>query len=65
MNKNPIYPLLMLALSFSALAQKPPEPRIVDLKSADGALLKASYFAAANPGPGVLLYHQSNRTRQS
>lgn len=65
MNKNPIYPLLMLALSFSALAQKPPEPRIVDLKSADGTLLKATYFAATNPGPGVLLYHQSNRTRQS
>jgi predicted acyl esterase len=27
--------------------------------------LKASYFAAAKPGPGVLLLHQSNRTRDS
>ena len=37
----------------------------VDLKAADGTILKASYFAAARPGPGVLLLHQSNRTRDS
>src|ERR1700720_47822 len=39
--------------------------RVVDLKSADGIMLKATYFAAAKPGPGVLLFHQSNRTRKS
>ncbi len=39
--------------------------RVVDLKSADGTLLKATYFAADKPGPGVLLLHQGNRTRQS
>jgi len=39
--------------------------RVVDLKASDGTLLKASYFAAAKPGPGVLLLHQSNRTRDS
>jgi dienelactone hydrolase len=38
-------------------------PRVIDLKAPDGTLLKASYFAAAKPGPGVLLFHQSNRTR--
>src|SRR5437667_1024130 len=38
--------------------------RVVDLKSTDGTVLKATYFAAANPGPGVLLFHQSNRTRK-
>jgi dienelactone hydrolase len=38
---------------------------VVDLKSADGTILKASYFASAKPGPGVLLFHQSNRTRKS
>jgi tetratricopeptide (TPR) repeat protein len=43
--------------------QQPPALRVVDLKSPDGAILKASYFAAAKPGPGVLLFHQSNRTR--
>jgi dienelactone hydrolase len=48
-------------------AQQPqqPAPRVVDLKAADGTILKASHFAAAKPGPGVLLLHQSNRTRDS
>jgi pimeloyl-ACP methyl ester carboxylesterase len=40
-------------------------PRVVDLKASDGTVLKASYFAAAKPGPGVLLLHQSNRDRKS
>jgi dienelactone hydrolase len=40
-------------------------PHTVDLKSADGTLLKATYFPATKPGPGVLLFHQSNRTRTS
>src|SRR5262249_36706818 len=34
------------------------------LKAPDGTLLKATYFAAAEPGPGALLFHQSNRTRK-
>jgi len=42
-----------------------PAPRVVDLKAPDGAILKASYFGAAKPGPGVLLLHQSNRTRKA
>jgi pimeloyl-ACP methyl ester carboxylesterase len=49
-------------------AQSSPEPpaaRVVDLKASDGTLLKASYFAAAKPGPSVLLFHQSNRDRKS
>ena len=37
----------------------------VDLKTSDGTQLKASYFAAAKPGPGVLLLHQANRDRKS
>ena len=39
--------------------------RVVDVKSSDDTIVKASYFAAAKPGPGVLLFHQSNRTRDS
>src|ERR1700720_4523756 len=46
-------------------SQQPSAPRVVDLRAADGTILKASYFAAAKPGPGVLLLHQSNRTRDS
>jgi len=40
-------------------------PRVVDLKTPDGMILKGTYFAAAKPGPGVLLFHQGNRTRNS
>jgi len=39
--------------------------RNVDVKSADGTILKGSFFAAAKPGASVLLFHQSNRTRKS
>src|SRR5205823_1789641 len=46
-------------------SHQPPAVRVVDLKASDGTILKASYFAAAKPGPGVLLLHQSNRPRQS
>jgi alpha-beta hydrolase superfamily lysophospholipase len=48
-----------------AQQSQPPAPRVVDLKASDGTILKASYFAAAKPGPGVLLLHQVNRTRKS
>ena len=48
-----------------AIASAPPAARVVDLKASDGTLLKASYSAAAKPGPGVLLLHQSNRDRKS
>jgi dienelactone hydrolase len=44
---------------------KPPAARVVDLKAPDGTILKASYLAAAKPGPGVLLFHQTNRTRKA
>jgi tetratricopeptide (TPR) repeat protein len=47
-----------------AAAPLQPPARAVDLKAADGTVLKATFFAAARPGPGVLLFHQSNRTRQ-
>src|SRR2546421_5024358 len=45
-------------------SQQPSAPRVVELKASDGTVLKASYFAAAKPGPGVLLLHQFNRTRK-
>src|SRR5438445_12692786 len=56
--------VLMLATGCVAFAQNP-APRIIDLKAADGTTLKATYFAAARPGPGVLLLHQINRDRKS
>jgi dienelactone hydrolase len=38
--------------------------RVVDLTAADGVKLKATYFSADRPGPGVLLLHQCNRQRK-
>ena len=38
--------------------------RDIDLTAADGTKLKASYYAAGKPGPGVLLLHQCNRDRK-
>ena len=55
---------LLVALFFARNASGN-VPRDVDLKSGDGTILKGTYFAAAKPGPGVLLFHQSNRTRKS
>jgi len=46
-------------------SQQPSAPRVVELKAPDGTILKATYFAAAKRGPGVLLLHQSNRTRKA
>lgn len=57
---------LLLATPSTATAQGlPPQPRVVELKASDGTLLKATYFAAGKPGPGVMLSHQSERTRES
>jgi alpha-beta hydrolase superfamily lysophospholipase len=53
------------ATAIRAQQSQPLSPQVVDLKSTDGTPLKATYFAAAKPGPGVLLLHQSNRDRKS
>jgi dienelactone hydrolase len=37
----------------------------VELKAADGTTLKATYFAAAKPGPGVVLLHMCNSQRKA
>src|SRR5215510_7166027 len=56
---------LAMASAIRAQQSQPPGPRVVDLKSSDGTLLKATYFSAGRPGPGVILFHQNNRTRTS
>ena len=57
--------LLLLGSLVISAARTNSVERFVDLKTPDGTILKASYFASAKPGPGVLLFHQSNRTRKS
>ena len=53
------------ALMLVARAYGVPAPREVGLKASDGTPLKATYFSSGQPGPGVLLLHQNNRTRKS
>jgi dienelactone hydrolase len=55
----------LTAISAILAQESQPTIQIVDLKSADGVVLKATYFSAGRPGPGILLFHQSNRTRSS
>ncbi len=51
-------------LILGAKTQQAPAARVIDLKASDGTILKATYFAAAKSGPGVLLLHQCNRQRK-
>ena len=54
--------ILTLALTTSAAADDP-QPSHVTLKASDGVALKATYFAAAKPGPGLVLLHMCNSDR--
>ncbi len=52
-------------LGGSCVAQHAPASRTLDLTAPDGTNLKASYFPAAKPGPGVLLLHQCDLQRKA
>lgn len=53
----------MLACAWPLAVQA--ESRDVDLKAVDGTRLKATYFAAGKPGPGVVLLHMCNSQRKA
>jgi dienelactone hydrolase len=53
-----------LVLPVVCAAQQTPAPRVLDLTAPDGVILKATYFGAAQTGPGILLLHQCNRQRK-
>jgi dienelactone hydrolase len=60
--------VLMLGLAAAASAQQasaPPASVDVQLAAPDGVKLKATYYAAAKPGPGILLFHMCNSNRQA
>jgi len=59
-----IVSLAFFFLVMTRLSHTLPTERVVDLTAPDGTKLKATYFAAAKPGPGVLLLHQCNRQRK-
>ena len=54
-----------LLCSVQMLQSQTPAPKDVDIAAPDGIKLRATYFAAAKPGPGVLLLHMCNTTRKS
>lgn len=57
--------LAVLAIVFCGIQlSRAQRANVIDLKAPDGANLKATFFAAAKPGPGVLLLHQCNRQRK-
>jgi pimeloyl-ACP methyl ester carboxylesterase len=56
--------LSVLLVAMTCMAKEPGGPRVVDLTAADSVKLKASYFSAGKPGPGVLLLHQCDHDRK-
>ena len=57
--------LLLFVAAFAASAAAQPAPRDVILFGRDGTRLSATHYAAAKPGPAVVLLHMCNTTRQS
>jgi dienelactone hydrolase len=57
--------LLLAPCALAFASSEPPVPRVVDLTAADGTTLKATFFAAGAPGPGVILFHQCNQQRHN
>jgi dienelactone hydrolase len=56
---------LPFLFTVTCAAQTAPAPRDLNLTASDGIVLKATYFAAGKPGPGVILLHQCNQQRKS
>src|SRR5271165_2626727 len=63
---HPLRSLVMQSFLLAALALSTPaqQPRVLDLTSPDGTNLKATFFLASKPSPGLLLLHQCNRQRK-
>jgi dienelactone hydrolase len=56
--------LVPFLLALTCAAKPLPKPLTVNLTAPDGVILKATYFGAAKPGPGVLLLHQCDEQRK-
>jgi dienelactone hydrolase len=59
-----ILPFFLLLFSGIAYSQTP-SGKDVDIQAPDGTKLRATFFHAAKPGPGVLLLHMCNTVRKS
>ena len=58
-----VLPLFLLSAGFTCA--QTPLPKDIDIPAPDGTKLRATFFGAAKPGPGVLLLHMCNTTRKS
>lgn len=57
--------LLLLLLSPVLAYSQGPSSKDVDITAPDGIKLRATFFSAVKPGPGVLLLHMCNTVRKS
>lgn len=57
--------LCIILLAAASCYCQAPAPKDVDILAPDGTKLRATFFAAAKPGPGVLLLHMCNTVRKS
>jgi len=59
-----VFLFLVIILSGLAVAQTPSR-KDLDITAPDGTKLRATFFSAGKPGPGVILLHMCNTTRAS
>ena len=57
----PLFFILLATLAYPQAASR----KDVDIAAPDGVKLRATYFSAGKPGPGVILMHMCNTTRSS
>ena len=57
--------LATCVLAVPAATAAAPPPAAIEFAAADGLLLHGTYWAAAKPGPAMLLLHQCNRAHSS
>src|SRR5215469_11802983 len=57
--------LTFVLLAAGITNSQSPSAKDVDITAPDGSKLRATFFAAAKPGPGVLLLHMCNTTLKS
>ena len=60
--RQPQWTVLAILLTTACHSAAPP-PRTVDIRAADGVVLKGTLFAAPSAGPAVLLLHQCDDHR--
>ncbi len=58
--------LALFLLLVAGIAQsQTPSPKDIDIQAPDSTKLRATFFPAAQPGPGVLLLYMCNTARKS